>query len=158
MEANSTRRLILFSERGPTMDFASTVARNLTLLLGLIAITHCGCGAGSRRLDAEDASPTASGSVGSRSVEKNTVDPGNQVVIENFSFSPRELIVKVGARVTWVNRDDVPHTATSNTKPKAFDSRTLDMDESFSFVFNQAGEFPYFCAVHPHMTGKIIVP
>ena len=81
----------------------------------------------------------------------------NQVVIDNFKFDPRELTVAVGAKVTWLNRDDVPHTATSTARPKAFDSKTLDTDQKFSHVFNTAGTYEYFCAVHPHMKGKIVV-
>jgi plastocyanin len=81
----------------------------------------------------------------------------NQVLIDNFKFEPRQLTVTAGAKVTWVNRDDVPHTATSTAKPKAFDSKTLDTDEKFSHVFTTQGRYEYFCAVHPHMKGEIIV-
>ena len=80
-----------------------------------------------------------------------------QVVIDNFAFSPRELTVAPGTRVTWVNRDDVPHTATSSVKPRTFDSGALDTDATYSFVFKAPGTYEYFCAVHPHMTAKIIV-
>jgi plastocyanin len=80
-----------------------------------------------------------------------------QVVIDNFAFSPREITVAPGTRVTWVNHDDVPHTATSSVKPRAFDSGALDTDDTFSFVFKAPGTYDYFCAVHPHMTGKVIV-
>ena len=80
-----------------------------------------------------------------------------QVAIDNFAFKPAELTVPVGSKVTWLNRDDVPHTATSTTKPRAFDSHTLDTDERFSHVFSKSGTYEYFCAVHPHMTGKVIV-
>jgi plastocyanin len=81
----------------------------------------------------------------------------NEVVIDNFAYQPAKLVVKVGTKVTWVNRDDVPHTATSSTKPRAFDSGTLDTDGRFSHVFPTPGDYEYFCAVHPHMTGRIIV-
>jgi plastocyanin len=81
----------------------------------------------------------------------------NQVVIDNFAFKPATLTVTVGTRVTWLNRDDVPHTATSTTKPRHFDSGTLDTDDSFPYVFTKPGTYKYFCAVHPHMTGQIIV-
>ena len=79
------------------------------------------------------------------------------VVIDNFTFAPAELTVPVGAEVTWVNRDDVPHTATSTVKPRAFDSGALDTDQTFSHVFAALGEYEYFCAVHPHMTGRVVV-
>ena len=81
----------------------------------------------------------------------------HQIVIDNFAFTPTALTVPVGAEVTWVNRDDVPHTATGTTKPRAFDSGALDTDQTYSHVFTHAGEFEYFCAVHPKMTGKVIV-
>jgi plastocyanin len=81
----------------------------------------------------------------------------NQVTIDNFSFNPKTLTVPVGAKVTWINRDDVPHTATSTVEPRAFDSKALDTDDKFSFVFTAPGTYPYFCAVHPHMTGEIVV-
>jgi plastocyanin len=80
-----------------------------------------------------------------------------QVSIDNFSFSPETLTVPAGTKVTWVNHDDVPHTATSNAKPRAFDSGALDTDQKFSYVFAAPGTYPYFCAVHPHMTGQIVV-
>jgi plastocyanin len=79
------------------------------------------------------------------------------VVIDNFAFQPARLVVKPGTKVTWVNRDDVPHTATSSSKPRGFDSGALDTDGRFSHVFTTTGNYEYFCAVHPHMTGRIIV-
>jgi plastocyanin len=80
-----------------------------------------------------------------------------QIVIDNFTFNPAKLTVAAGTTVTWLNRDDVPHTATSSSKPKAFDSGTLDTDGKFSHVFTKPGTYDYFCAVHPHMTGQVIV-
>jgi plastocyanin len=80
-----------------------------------------------------------------------------QVDIDNFKFEPRRLTVAAGTRVTWVNRDDVPHTATSMARPKAFDSKTLDTDGQFSHVFTTPGTYEYFCAVHPHMRGEVVV-
>jgi plastocyanin len=85
-------------------------------------------------------------------------EPGpNQITIDNFAFRPARLEVAAGTKVTWINRDDVPHTATSAAKPRAFDSRTLDTDDQFAHVFTTPGTYVYFCAVHPHMTGTIIV-
>jgi len=79
----------------------------------------------------------------------------NQVVIENFSFAPATLTVKAGTKVTWINRDDVPHTVNENDK--RFKSGTMDTDEQFSYTFSSPGTFSYFCALHPRMTGQIIV-
>jgi plastocyanin len=78
-----------------------------------------------------------------------------QVRIDNFTFTPQTLTIPVGSTVTWVNRDDVPHSVTSTEK--RFNSGLLDTDEKFSFTFPAAGEFPYFCGIHPHMQGTIIV-
>jgi plastocyanin len=84
-------------------------------------------------------------------------DKDKEIVIDNFTFDPPEVTIPIGTRVTWVNHDDVPHTATSTTKPRAFDSGTLDTDQKYSFTFASAGVYEYFCAVHPKMTGRITV-
>lgn len=85
---------------------------------------------------------------------KKDAEP-NQVTIENFNFQPATLTVKKGTKVTWINRDDVPHTA--DDTEKRFKSGTLDTDDKYSFTFNDAGTYNYFCALHPRMTGQIIV-
>ncbi len=77
-----------------------------------------------------------------------------EVHIDNFTFQPAELTVKTGTTVTWTNRDDIPHTVVSAGK---FRSKTLDTDDKFSFTFTNAGEYKYFCSLHPHMTGRIRV-
>ena len=75
--------------------------------------------------------------------------------IDNFKFGVASLEVAVGTTVTWTNRDDVPHTVTSSTK--VFKSPPLDTGETFTYTFKQAGTFEYYCALHPHMTGKVVV-
>jgi plastocyanin len=77
-----------------------------------------------------------------------------QITIDNFTFAPPELTVKVGDTVTWTNHDDIPHTVVSAGK---FHSKALDTDNSFTFTFTQAGDYKYFCGLHPHMTGMIKV-
>ena len=79
----------------------------------------------------------------------------SRVMIDNFTFTPATLTVSAGATVTWTNRDDVPHTVTADDK--RFSSQALDTDDHFSHRFDAPGTYPYFCAVHPHMTGRIIV-
>ena len=79
----------------------------------------------------------------------------NTVVIDNFSFSPQTLTVRAGTKVTWINHDDIPHTVVS--VDKQFKSHPLDTDDKFSSVFAAPGTNDYFCSIHPHMTGKIIV-
>jgi len=79
----------------------------------------------------------------------------NQVKIDNFSFTPATLTIAPGTTVTWINRDDVPHTVVSDDK--IFKSKVLDTDEQFSFTFTKPGTYPYFCSVHPKMTAQIVV-
>ena len=79
----------------------------------------------------------------------------NEVTIDNFTFGPKELTVAVGTTVKWVNHDDTPHIVVD--KNKAFRSKALDTNDSFSFTFASAATFDYFCGLHPHMVGKIIV-
>ena len=78
-----------------------------------------------------------------------------EVKIDNFSFGPATLTVPVGTSVTWTNRDDIPHTVVSTDG--VFKSKVLDTDEKFSFTFSKAGTYPYFCSIHPKMTGKVVV-
>ncbi len=78
-----------------------------------------------------------------------------RVSIDNFTFTPAEIVVAPGTTITWTNADDIPHTVTSTNK--AFRSKPLDTDDQFSFTFTDAGEYAYFCSLHPHMTGKVVV-
>ena len=103
------------------------------VLIAMLLIT------GSSRVTASDQPPPA------------TAD----VKIDNFSFAPETLDVTVGTTVTWTNRDDIPHTVVSTDG--VFMSKVRDTDEKFSYTFTKAGTYPYFCSVHPKMTGKVVV-
>jgi plastocyanin len=78
-----------------------------------------------------------------------------EVKIDNFTFNAQQITVKAGDTVTWINHDDIPHTVTSKTM--AFRSKAMDTDDKFSFTFATPGKFEYFCSLHPHMTGTIVV-
>jgi plastocyanin len=78
------------------------------------------------------------------------------VKIDNFAFDAPTVTVAPGATVTWVNDDDDPHTVVAEDG-RSFRSRTLDTGDTFSFTFTSPGTFAYFCSVHPHMTGKVVV-
>ena len=82
-------------------------------------------------------------------------DATNVITIDNFTFSPKELSVAVGTTVKWVNHDDIPHTVVE--KKTTFRSKALDTDDSYSYTFTSAGTFDYFCGLHPHMVGQVIV-
>jgi plastocyanin len=76
------------------------------------------------------------------------------VKIGNFTFGPQELKVKSGTTITWTNEDDIPHTLVS---PNNFRSKVLDTDGTYAFTFTTPGTYTYFCSLHPHMTGTIVV-
>ena len=82
------------------------------------------------------------------------------------AFSPNPIQTKVGDTIIWTNNDSVPHTVTSGTGPndpnmgKDFDvgiSTPISPGSTFSHKFTTAGEFPYFCQIHPTMVGNVIV-
>ena len=94
---------------------------------------------------------------GSPNVTANAQPPAAiaEVKIDNFSFGPATITVPVGATVTWTNRDDIPHTVVSTDG--VFKSKVRDTDETFSYTFAKAGTYPYYCSVHPKMTGQVVV-
>ena len=77
------------------------------------------------------------------------------VKIDNFSFTPQRVTVKAGTLVTWTNQDDIPHTIMATTRQ--FKSKALDTDDKFSLMFATPGSYDYFCSLHPHMTGIVVV-
>jgi plastocyanin len=80
---------------------------------------------------------------------------GAKVTIDNFAFTPDVIEVKAGTAVTFVNHDDIPHSVVA--ADGSFHSKALDTDQSFSFTPGKAGEFAYFCGLHPHMKAKVVV-
>ncbi|SAK48794.1 blue (type1) copper domain-containing protein [Caballeronia catudaia] len=77
------------------------------------------------------------------------------ITIDNFAFNQAAITVPAGTKVTWVNRDDMLHTVTD--EGKTFKSDPLDSGESYSHVFDKPGTYKYFCSLHPHMTGTVVV-
>ncbi len=78
-----------------------------------------------------------------------------EVKIDNFSFAPTTLTVRVGTQITWTNRDDIPHTVVE--EDKTFKSKVLDTDEKFTFTPTKRGTYKYYCSIHPKMTAKVVV-
>ena len=78
------------------------------------------------------------------------------IVIKDFSFTPPLMTIPEGATVTWINEDDEPHTVVGSDG--LFKSHALDTDDTFSFTFSEPGRFEYFCSIHTHMVGTIVVP
>ena len=100
-------------------------------------------------------------SIGNKAVLASGAQNGGpaavEVNIDNFSFGTMTLTVAAGTTVTWVNKDDVPHTVVSTDKPRLFASPPLDTDEKFSYTFAKPGTYAYFCSIHPKMTAKVVV-
>jgi amicyanin len=118
----------------------------------VLGITHVNCVSSSHTLAVVDSTLTTPST--SRARLENTADT-TEIKIDNFSFTPKSLTIKPGTAVTWMNRDDIPHNVVS-TENK-FSSPILDTDQAFSFRFREAGSYPYFCKLHPMMTGTIVV-
>ena len=93
--------------------------------------------------------------LGAVAAQDATKKDANEITIDNFTFTPKELTVAVGTTVKWVNHDDIPHTIVE--KKTTFRSKALDTDDSYSFTFTSLGTFDYFCGLHPHMVGQVIV-
>ena len=82
--------------------------------------------------------------------------PGEtRATIDNFTFKPDTLTVRMGTTLVWENEDDIPHSIVE--AQGKFRSAALDTGDTFSFTFDKVGAFDYFCGLHPFMKGKIVV-
>jgi plastocyanin len=88
-------------------------------------------------------------------VRASRADDGPQIVVDNFSFLPSVLRVKVGTAVTWTNHDDIPHSVVCPAVN--LHSHPIDTNESVSFTFTTAGRFTYVCGLHPFMHAQVVV-
>jgi len=82
--------------------------------------------------------------------------PGTLVVISNFTYSPSTLSISAGDTVTWRNDDSVNHTVTSDSGSE-LNSPLLSQGQTYTHIFNNSGNFPYHCTVHPAMTASVAV-
>ena len=85
-----------------------------------------------------------------------TVGNSNKIEIKDFAFNPPTLTVKSGEKITWINRDDEPHTVVSVEK-QFKKSTALDTDQEFTITAGSLGTYTYYCSVHPKMTGTIVI-
>lgn len=106
----------------------------ISLLLVMLIAVIVGCG-------------TAKAAQDATKPEKNTV------LIQDYTFQPAEITIQKGETITWINQDDVRHTATG----KDFDSGLLSKGQAFKQTFSESGIFDYFCTPHPDMKGKVTV-
>src|ERR687888_650454 len=80
----------------------------------------------------------------------------NRIEIKDFAFNPQTITVKSGEKITWINRDEEPHTIVSVAK-QFKKSSALDTDQEFTITAGAPGTYTYYCSVHPKMTGTIVV-
>jgi 3',5'-cyclic-AMP phosphodiesterase len=137
-------------------------ADQLQRVLGITDVNYLVSGSSLAIVDSplDGSTPSTSGKEGGTDMAPAafagaSTDSVSEVKIDNFAFTPGAVTVKAGTQVTWINRDDIPHTVDS-TQGK-FKSKALDTDDKFQFNFAEPGEYPYFCRLHPKMTGGIIV-
>jgi amicyanin len=121
-------------------------------LSGVLGITHVNYLATNHTLAVVDS--TLAMTAASRASLEKTANTA-EVKIDNFSFGPKVLTVTAGSAVTWTNHDDIPHNVVSTEN--RFSSPVLDTDQAFSFKFREPGSYPYFCKIHPKMTGTVVV-
>jgi plastocyanin len=134
-------------------------------LLGATTLAACGGGSSGSDSGAAAAATPAKSTAAAATVtpEKTANHAGSQhaarpvkASISGFAFTPRQLQVHVGQEITWTNQDSAPHTVTATSGAK-FDSGTLAQGASYSWKATKAGTIEYVCAIHPSMTGTIVV-
>jgi plastocyanin len=84
-----------------------------------------------------------------------TPAPTVDLNISKFAFVPKEITIAPGTTIVWINRDETPHTVTSNNK--SFASKGLDTGDKFEHSFASEGDFTYTCTIHPFMTAVVHV-
>lgn len=126
------------------------------LLLALVAVLIAGCGAAS----SSHSSATAENTSTSSTDATRFVYMRNHSGADEFAYAPHTITIRTGTRVTWINRSVQPHTVTAKGRSPAFDSGTTKLIQpkgSWSFLFRHPGRYPYYCLLHPYMTGVVIV-
>jgi len=119
----------------------------MTTLISKIRIAALLCGISSLFLSAVAGEMKSGDSMGAS---------GNRIEIKDFAFNPQTITVKSGGKITWINRDEEPHTIVSVEK-QFKKSSALDTDQEFTITAGAPGTYTYFCSVHPKMTGTIVI-
>lgn len=137
--------------KGNSMIWIAVVA--VVVIVGIVYFSR-----GGNRATSPASAPADTSSVSETakdSSQNNAPISATAVTIQNFAFSPASLTIKKGESVTWTNEDSAPHQIASDSN--AFSGNAISKGQTYSFTFNDAGEFDYHCAIHPSMKGKIIV-
>lgn len=139
--------------------------------LFVVTLAAGACGGSSPNAAAPSGSASATASPSPASDTSDSAS-GTEVAIEDFAFAPKRMKVETGDTVTWTNKDDILHTVTSgrgqkqgvpgvtenkDAKPDGVFDQEVDFEETFEFTFDSSGTYAYFCAIHPGMTGTVVV-
>lgn len=135
------------------------------LYLVLILIITAGCAGTSEEpvtkeiqspgVEAPQTTSPPSTPVPTKSATEEVLSGEVTVEIKNFAFVPAKITVKEGTTVTWINMDGAPHTVSEDNY--IFESGTINKGESYSYTFDSANMFSYYCNFHPYMTGAVVV-
>jgi amicyanin len=123
----------------------------ILLLIGIFLVSGC-----AKQAEVEIADPLPTAPDTEEEAEEPVSESPHSIIIQNFKFIPATLTVKVGDTVTWINQDTPRHTVTSDTGTE-LDSELLSKGETYTHVFNTAGNYPYHCTPHPWMEATIVV-
>ena len=154
MECRANERPRASGKIGLTVKRFLTAAAGLTALIVLpVATSACGAGGLS---DMWGMHRDMHGG-GSQAAQTPVVSAASQMTVEirDFDFFPRELTVKTGTAVTWVNRDAAPHDATDEAG--GWGTGTLNQGESATLSFDSPGAYRYYCTIHPNMRATLTV-
>ena len=145
-----------------TPGCADTVVHRVLPVAGLLTATLAAAGCGSSSSSAPTDAATAASAPSAAVKTTPTAVPAKakasatKVDIKDFDYSPKSLTVKIGAKVTWTNRDEANHTVTFDTGAKQ-SLGNQGKGKAVSFSFKKAGTFAYHCDFHPNMHGTVVV-
>jgi plastocyanin len=127
-------------------------------LLGLFCVlaavvAAAGCGGGATTVTTGGAGGAQG--AGSGGTSASIPAGATTIAMKNTTFAPADVTIKVGQTVAWVNDDSIQHDVVANDG--SFHSQLLSTNQVFTFAFTKAGSFPYYCAIHPQMTGTFTV-
>lgn len=138
------------------MTFFNLHKRSLSIAIFiLITLFAMSCGQPAKVVDNTAANNNTNSNSSNAKPKQTETSENNQVIIEKFAFGPAQLTVSAGTKVTWINKDAIQHSVTSDDK--VFDSGLLKQNQKFSRTFDEPGNYPYHCTPHPNMKAKIIV-
>lgn len=126
--------------------------RKPSVLLAAGVLLLAGCSASRPDLHASVTMKPGSGATPSITAPPAS---GDRVAIDGFAFAPATLTVRAGSTVTWINRDEEPHTVVASDG--SFHSPGMGTGASFTHTFSTAGTFDYVCSIHPMMHGTVMV-